>query len=96
MAAALRPGLRRRAKAEGPLRPVRADHVHQGHQHGPYEAAKHIPGVIGHELSLAANRHFSIALLNEAIADVVNAHAELDISQVWGDGSIVAADGTHM
>jgi TnpA family transposase len=63
---------------------------------GPYEAARHIPGVSGHELSLAANRHFSVTLLNEAIADVVNAHAELDISQAWGDGSTVAADGTHM
>jgi TnpA family transposase len=68
----------------------------KGTNMGPYEAAKHIPGVTGHELSLAANRHFSIALLNEAIADVVNAHAQLDISQAWGDGSTVAADGTHM
>jgi TnpA family transposase len=43
-----------------------------------------------------ANRHFSIVLLNEAIADLVNAHARLDISQAWGDGTTVAADGTHM
>ncbi len=50
----------------------------------------------GHELSLAANRHFSIPTLDEAIADLVNAHARLDISQAWGDGSTVAADGTHM
>ncbi|MGW3730208.1 Tn3 family transposase [Streptomyces sp. NPDC000851] len=35
-------------------------------------------------------------LLNEAIADLVNTHARLDISQAWGDGSAVAADGTHM
>ncbi|MCP3822107.1 transposase [Streptomyces sp. A3M-1-3] len=63
---------------------------------GPYEAARHIPNVSGHELSLAANRHFSIALLNEAITDVVNAHAKLDISQAWGDGTTVGADGTHM
>ncbi|MEU1801549.1 Tn3 family transposase [Streptomyces sp. NPDC019937] len=63
---------------------------------GPYEAARHIPGVSGHELSLAANRHFSIPTLNEAIADLVNAHARLDISQAWGDGSTAAADGTHV
>lgn len=50
----------------------------------------------GHELSYTANRHFSIVLLNEAIADLVNAHARLDISQAWGDGTAVAADGTHM
>jgi transcriptional regulator with XRE-family HTH domain len=43
-----------------------------------------------------ANRHFSIALLNEAVADLVNAHARLDISQAWGDGTAVVADGTHM
>lgn len=48
---------------------------------GPYEAAKHIPGVSGHELSYVANRHFSIVLLNEAVADLVNAHARLDISR---------------
>jgi TnpA family transposase len=60
------------------------------------EAARHIPGVSGHELSYVANKHFSIVLLNEAVADLVNAHARLDISQAWGDGTAVAADGTHM
>ncbi|MXM64768.1 Tn3 family transposase [Streptomyces sp. HUCO-GS316] len=68
----------------------------KGTNMGPYEAARHIPGVSGHELSYTANRHFSIVLLNEAIADLVNAHAQLDISQAWGDGTAVAADGTHM
>ncbi|MFD7620553.1 Tn3 family transposase [Streptomyces sp. NPDC059802] len=68
----------------------------KGTNMGPYEAAKHIPGVSGYELSYVANRHFSIALLNEAVADLVNAHARLDISQAWGDGTAVAADGTHM
>ena len=50
----------------------------------------------GHELSHVANKHFSIVLLNEAVADLVNAHARLDISQAWGDGTAVAADGTHV
>ncbi|MCX5158037.1 Tn3 family transposase [Streptomyces sp. NBC_00264] len=68
----------------------------KGTNMGPYEAARHIPGVSGHELAYTANRHFSIVLLNEAIADLVNAHARLDISQAWGDGTTVAADGTHM
>lgn len=63
---------------------------------GPYEAARRIPGVSGHELSYVANKHFSIVLLNEAVAGLVNAHARLDISQAWGDGTAVAADGTHM
>ncbi|MBT2478110.1 Tn3 family transposase [Streptomyces sp. ISL-94] len=68
----------------------------KGTNMGPYEAARHIPGVSGHELSYVANKHFSIVLLNEAVADLVNAHARLDISQAWGDGTAVAADGTHM
>ncbi|MFI1569142.1 Tn3 family transposase [Streptomyces sp. NPDC020490] len=68
----------------------------KGTNMGPYEAARHIPGVSGHELSYTAHRHFSIVLLNEAIADLVNAHACLDISQAWGDGTTVAADGIHM
>ncbi|MEU2791773.1 Tn3 family transposase [Streptomyces sp. NPDC007100] len=38
----------------------------------------------------------SWVLLNEAVADLVNAHTRLDISQAWGDGTAVAADGTHM
>ncbi|MFD5194009.1 Tn3 family transposase [Streptomyces sp. NPDC058357] len=50
----------------------------------------------GYELSYTAYRHCSIVPLNEAIADLVNAHARLDISQAWGDGTAVAADGTHM
>ncbi|MGY3206126.1 TnpA family transposase [Streptomyces sp. TE5632] len=49
----------------------------------------------GHELPYVANRHFSIVLRNEAMADLVNAHARLDISQAWGDGTAVAADGTR-
>nr|WTB28409.1 transposase [Streptomyces sp. NBC_00830]WTB35673.1 transposase [Streptomyces sp. NBC_00830] len=57
----------------------------KGTNMGPYEVAKHIPGVSGHELSYVANRHF--VLPNEAVADLVNAHARLDISQAWGDGT---------
>lgn len=68
----------------------------KGTNMGPYEAARHIPGVSGHELAYTAHRHFSLVLLKEAIADLVNAHARLDISQAWGDGTAVAADGTHM
>ncbi|MFF2813120.1 hypothetical protein ACFVT2_39330 [Streptomyces sp. NPDC058000] len=42
-------------------------------------------GVSGHELSYIANRDFFIALLNEAVADLLNAQARRDISQ--GSGS---------
>ncbi|MGW8975172.1 Tn3 family transposase [Streptomyces platensis] len=53
----------------------------KGTNMGPYEPVRHILGVSGHELSCTANRHFSIVLLNEAVADLANAHAQLDISQ---------------
>ncbi|MFI6728653.1 Tn3 family transposase [Streptomyces atratus] len=68
----------------------------KGTDMGSYEAARHIPDVSGHELSYVANKHFSIVLLNEAISDLVDAHARLNISQAWGDGTAVAADGTYM
>ncbi|WP_078612829.1 Tn3 family transposase [Streptomyces canus] len=53
----------------------------KGTNMGPYEAARHSPGVSGHELSLSANRHLSIPTLDEAIADLVNVYARLDISR---------------
>ena len=63
---------------------------------GPYEAARHIPGITAHEISLAKNRHASIAKPNKAIAEVVNAFTQLDLTRAWGDGSAVAADGTQV
>ncbi|MEU7377571.1 Tn3 family transposase [Streptomyces albidoflavus] len=60
------------------------------------EAARHIAGVSAHELSVAARRHTTTAKLNEALTDVVNAHAKLDMSRAWGNGTTAAADGTHM
>jgi TnpA family transposase len=38
----------------------------------------------------------SIAKVNRAIADVVDAFAELDLVRAWGDGATVAADGTQV
>jgi TnpA family transposase len=63
---------------------------------GPYEAAKHLSGVSARELSMIRNRHIDIKKLNAAIAAVVNAFAELDVVKAWGDGTTVAADGTHV
>ena len=62
---------------------------------GPYEAARHIAGVSARELSMVRNRHIDLSKLNAAIATVVNAFAELDVVKAWGDGTAVAADGTH-
>ncbi|MGW0672353.1 Tn3 family transposase [Streptomyces sp. NPDC002746] len=60
------------------------------------EAARHIANVSAHELSVAARRHTTTAKLNDALTGVVNAHAKLDMSRAWGNGTTAAADGTHM
>ncbi len=52
--------------------------------------------VSGHELSVAARRHVTTAKLNEAIGDVVDRYAQLDLSRAWGNCITAAADGTHM
>ncbi len=63
---------------------------------GPAQAARHIAGVTAHELATTSGRHVTIDKLNKAIADVVDAFTELDLIKVWGDGSVVAADGTQV
>lgn len=63
---------------------------------GPAQAARHIAGVSAHELATTSARHVTIGKLNKAIADVVDAFTELDLIKVWGDGSVVAADGTQV
>jgi hypothetical protein len=60
------------------------------------DAARHIAGTSARDLALVANRHVTVGKLNEAITDVINAYARLDLIKAWGDGSSVAADGTHM
>jgi TnpA family transposase len=63
---------------------------------GPAQAARHIAGVTAHELSVTSARHVTTGKLNKAIADVVDAFTELDLIKAWGDGSVVAADGTQV
>ena len=67
-----------------------------GSNMGPYEAARHIREISPHELFTAGARHTTIDKLNEAITDVVNGHARLDLVRAWGDGMVAAADGTHI
>ena len=62
---------------------------------GPHQAARHLSGrVSAHELGSTFRRHVTVAALNKAIADVVDAYLELDLAEVWGDASAVAVDGT--
>ncbi|MDQ2790079.1 MAG: Tn3 family transposase [Actinomycetota bacterium] len=67
-----------------------------GSNMGPAQTSRHIAGVSAHELSATARRHVTVDKLNKAIADIVNAFMELDLIRVWGDGSVVAADGTQV
>ncbi|MGH3547749.1 MAG: Tn3 family transposase [Pseudonocardiaceae bacterium] len=60
------------------------------------DAANHLSGISAHELSATANRHVTIAKLNKATTDVINAFARLDVVKAWGDGTAVAADGTQI
>jgi hypothetical protein len=53
------------------------------------DAARHIAGTSARDLALVANRHVTVDKLNEAITDVVNAYARLDLIKAWGDGSSV-------
>jgi hypothetical protein len=94
--APVRPGSGNNPKLKDPFGRYIITTFVNGTNMGPYEAARHIAGVSGHELSMAANRHFSTPKLNEAIADIVNARAKLGLSRAWGDGTTAAADGTHM
>ena len=47
-----------------------------------------------HELSFANRRHVSVAQLEAAIKDLVNAYHRCDLPKIWGSGSSAAADGT--
>ncbi|MFE5594955.1 Tn3 family transposase [Streptomyces sp. NPDC056549] len=78
LVAPLRSALGQRPEAKEPFGRYVLTTFVKGTNMGPYEAAKHIPGVSGHELSYVANRHFSIALLNEAVADLVAASPPRD------------------
>jgi TnpA family transposase len=47
-------------------------------------------------LAAIAKRHCTAKNLARADADVVDAHLDLDLVRAWGDGSVVAVDGTMM
>jgi hypothetical protein len=63
---------------------------------GPAQLARHMPGqVSARELARAFHQHAGQDRLAAAQTDVINAVARLDITRLWGDGSVVAADGSH-
>ncbi|MEV0617503.1 Tn3 family transposase [Nonomuraea sp. NPDC050404] len=67
-----------------------------GGNFGPTEVARHMRGISAHEIYTAGNKHADPGKIYKASADVVNAFAALDVTQVWGDGSVAAADGSQI
>jgi TnpA family transposase len=63
---------------------------------GPAQAARHIRSITAHELPVTARRHVTVEKLTKAIAGVVDALTEPGLIKAWGDGSVVAADGTQV
>jgi TnpA family transposase len=59
------------------------------------QAARHMQNLAtAHELSFTNRRHVSVAQLEAAIKDLVNAYHRCDLPKVSGSGSSAAADGT--
>jgi TnpA family transposase len=57
--------------------------------------ARHLPGqVLAHELARAFHQHCGPDRIQSANTDVITAYARLDLAKLWGDGPVVAADGS--
>jgi hypothetical protein len=64
---------------------------------GPAQVAAHMRGQVSvHELTLAGNKHTTAAKIDKACTVVINAFNQLDVAAVWGDGKVVAADGSQV
>ncbi|MGW3473443.1 transposase, partial [Saccharopolyspora sp. NPDC000995] len=64
---------------------------------GATEVARHMRGqVSAHELYTAGNKHSTADKVHKCSADVINAFTMLDVAGVWGDGQIVAVDGSQV
>jgi TnpA family transposase len=60
------------------------------------EMARHMKHVSAHEIYAAGNKHADAGKIHKASAAVINAFAKLDVAGVWGDGQVVAADGSQI
>ncbi|WP_260850846.1 transposase [Rhodococcus sp. WB9] len=64
---------------------------------GATEVARHMRGQISaHELYTAGNKHSTADKVHRCSADVINAFTSLDVAGMWGDGQIVAVDGSQI
>jgi len=60
------------------------------------EVARHMKHVSAHEIYTAGNKHADAGKIHKASAEVINAFAKLDVAGVWGDGQVVATDGSQI
>lgn len=64
---------------------------------GPAEVSRHLRGkVSAHELYTAGNKHATSGKIHRSSTDVINAFAQLDVAGIWGDGQVVAVDGSQL
>lgn len=68
-----------------------------GTNFGPAEVARHLRGsVSAHEIYTAGNKHADASKVYRASTDVINEFAKLDVAGIWGDGQVVAVDGSQV
>jgi hypothetical protein len=52
--------------------------------------------VSAHEIYTAANKHSDPTKVYRGSTDVINEFAKLDVAGIWGDGQVVAVDGSQV
>jgi TnpA family transposase len=63
---------------------------------GPVQAARHMGGIVtAHMLSFANRKHFNVEKLEASRRELVELYLTLDLPKAWGNGTVVAADGTQ-
>ena len=68
-----------------------------GTNFGPAEVARHLHGsVSAREIYTAGNKHADASKVYRASTDVINEFAKLDVAGIWGDGQVVAVDGSQL
>ncbi len=64
---------------------------------GAAEVARHTRGkVSAHEIYTAGNKHSDPGKVYRGSTDVINEFAKLDVAGIWGDGQVVAVDGSQV
>ena len=64
---------------------------------GPVQAARHLQGIVTAQmLSFANRKHVTVEKLEAARQELVEFYLQLDLPRVWGNGTMVGADGTQL